>query len=288
MRVRAFTVLSGGAILVVFLLRGCASPTAGGAGGGGGAGGNGGGQSSADETTVEVSLSPAARTFVVEGGEPVQHTDTASVELPGRRIRGGTISIPPSGITFTPTVEGKGVTTLQSATVILVTVWIAPLDQLDQSCGVGEPYGPFSITLDEGGTPIDVQPPSAPLTQNTINLLDEFVLCIDVNAPGVSATIDIATLTLNLDTEVSSSDPGGSSCVTPGDCPDGFACHDGVCVDSRDDPDDRPEVFPNCATDTVNVDPGDIFCRSDADCLDGSRCCTSDEICGSNPCTCGH
>jgi hypothetical protein len=253
---------------------------------------NPGGQTDG-ELAVDVNLSASARTFAVSGGEPVQNTDTAFVDLGGETVTGGTISLDPSAITFTPTAPSKRAALLQAGAIqINVTVWIGALDLGTLTCTTGDEYGPFTVTLDVSGNPTSVQPPSVQLTQNTINLLPQFVVCIEVDVLDViDATIDIATLTLNLDTATPAGNvAGGGSCQSPGDCqPAGCCtCQNGVCVDSSDQGEIRYDEtnFPDCAAGNFQVDPGDIFCRNDADCPVDTQCCTGPEICRSNPCTC--
>lgn len=135
--------------------------------------------------------------FDVQAGEPTQNRGTGALGDNPFTIGRGTLTLDKDAITVTPapTGGGKGGVNLQAGGSLIVTAWIASVDQLDVVCTDGEQYGPFTVELDENYVPVSVDPSSVTLTQNTIDLINvgEFSLCIEVESP-IDGTVNIDTL----------------------------------------------------------------------------------------------
>jgi len=159
--------------------------------------GGGGGKSL--QVAVPFSLSGGLGDFEAEAGVPVESRGTGSFEVSDGEVRGGSLKIDPAVITVTPTGPGKEVVALQETSTLIITAWIAPIDEIDTVCGGGEQYGPYNVTLNEDNVPIAVDPPHIDLTDNTVDLLNggEFSLCIRVESP-IDATVRIESLSFDL------------------------------------------------------------------------------------------
>jgi hypothetical protein len=242
--------------LSILVLPACAPPAAPG-------GGNG------LTETATLALTDAS-SFEVADGVPVEHTQAASVALSGKTVTGGTIAVAPGDITVTPTGEPKSRPTAQGARVIEITVWIGTVDLGDGVCGGGVGYGPFRVTLDENDMPINVAPESVPLVQETIDLLDDFLLCIEVETSGINATINIAKLTLDLETQSQGAEPTCNlPCGFDDGGPEGRAAA-AICEISF--PSNFGSGFAGSTTDGRE-------CSSNAQCEDGDDC-TNNECVG--------
>ena len=143
-------------------------------------------------------------TFQVEAGVPTQNRGTGSLGDNPIDIGSGTMLLDPASITFTPADGGgsKGSINQQDGgEELVVTAWIAAVDEVDTVCETGEEYGPFTVTLDEDNQPTTVDPDSVTLTQTTIDLINggEFSLCIEVvSTLDGTVTIEVLDFTLGL------------------------------------------------------------------------------------------
>lgn len=151
------------------------------------------------QVAIPFNLSEGLGEFEVEAGGFDDNPGTGSFEVTGGEIRGGSLEIDPQVITVTPTGPGKEVVALQETSTLIITAWIAPIDEIDTVCGGGEQYGPYNVTLNEDNVPIAVDPPHIDLTDNTVDLLNggEFSLCIRVESP-IDATVRIESLSFDL------------------------------------------------------------------------------------------
>ena len=135
--------------------------------------------------------------FEVQAGVPTQNRGTGALGDNPFTIGSGTLALNADVITVTPTGTGggKGQVNLQAGGTLVVTAWIASVDQLDVVCTDGEQYGPFEVQLDVNYVPVSVDPSSVTLSQNTIDLINvgEFSLCIEVVSP-VDGTVTIDRL----------------------------------------------------------------------------------------------
>jgi hypothetical protein len=149
---------------------------------------------------VNFPLGPGLGDFELQADQPLTKSGTADFEAPVT-LRRGTLRINPDAIMFTPadTSNQKGRTTFQSTTTIVVTVWIAELEDLDNVFDVGDEYGPYTITFDENFVPVSVSPPTITLTPNTIALLNsgQFSIGFEVVSP-VDGTLVVGSLTFNV------------------------------------------------------------------------------------------
>ena len=157
----------------------------------------GGGKKSA-RVVVPFTLSEGLGEFEAQAGVPVENRGTGSFEVGGGTISRGTLAIDPSVITVTPAPE-KAIASPAETSTLIITAWIASIEESDTVCGGGEEYGPFNVTLDADNVPIAVDPASIDLTDNTIELISggEFSLCIRVESP-IDATIRIVSLDFDL------------------------------------------------------------------------------------------
>ncbi len=227
------------------------------------------------QAVVTITLGTEDKSFLVQDGASARHTLTVSPDLPDGTITGGSLSIDPAAISVKRTEAAKLLPAQQSISMIVISVWLAPPADLgDSTCEAGEEYGPFSVTLDQNDNVINIEPRSSPLTDATIGLLTEFVLCIEVQAPGINATIDIATLSLVLES------------TTASDCnkPCGFddAAPDGQRAAALCSIDLPSNAFAGSPTD------GDS-CSLDSECNDGNECTLNEcigavvKLCSSSP-----
>ena len=110
---------------------------------------------------------------------------------------GGTVGLGTDGIQLAGA-GGKASVALQGGTLV-VTVWVAPIEQLDPVCEVGEQYGPYSITLNEDNVPTAIDPSTIELTDATLDLLaaGEFSICLEVISP-IDGTVTIDRLEVEL------------------------------------------------------------------------------------------
>jgi hypothetical protein len=120
----------------------------------------------------------------------------------GRRVDvgSGSVTIDLDDVTVTPADGGggKGTVNLQGGT-LTVTAWIASVEELDTVCESGEEYGPFNVELEENNQPVSIDPPSFPLGENTLDLINggTFSLCIEVVSP-IDGTVTIDALSVSL------------------------------------------------------------------------------------------
>ena len=149
----------------------------------------------------DIPLSGGLAQFDVQAGEAAKSSGTGSFSLEGISLGHGSIELDPSAITLTPAggAGSKGAVNLQETSTLVITVWIAPIDEVETVCDAGEQYGPFDVTLDENYVPVSIDPSSITLSGGTLDLLNagEFSLCIEVVSP-IDGTVTIESLTLNL------------------------------------------------------------------------------------------
>ncbi len=139
-------------------------------------------------------------TFQVLAGEPVERPIRGSFSVENAVISSGSVALDPASITVTPAAgPTKGTAAMQVGEPLIVTVKIAPEDEIGTVCDSGETYGPFTVVLDENFFPVSIDPSTVTLTQNTVDLvnLGVFSLCLIVESP-VDGTVTIDTLTFNL------------------------------------------------------------------------------------------
>lgn len=150
------------------------------------------------QTSVDFNLGESLGEFEVTADEPKDNSGTSQFDTPVT-IGRGSLELKPSAITVTPSGAPKEVGTIQAESTLVVTVWIAPADEIDTVCGGGEEYGPFNVTLDDNNVPTAVEPSRVTFTQETIGLLNggEFSLCVRVVSP-IDGTVTIESLVFNL------------------------------------------------------------------------------------------
>lgn len=189
MQPRSHLLLTGLAITSLVALGGCAAGVP--AAGGGGV---------TPSFTAEFDLTGGLGTFEVQVGVPAENRGTGNFTIQGGTITSGWVELDPSVIVVTPAVgPNKADVAMQAAETLIVTVGIAPPDQIDTVCDTGEQYGPFTVVLDQNYVPVSISPSSVTLSQNTIDLINagQFAICLRVESP-VDGTVTIQNLTFNL------------------------------------------------------------------------------------------
>ncbi len=194
----------------------------------------------------------------VEAGVPFETSEVASVAFATAEVRGGRIGIDPRAVMVFRNVLGRSAHGTGDS--IVIHVRIVPVDA-SGSCedGAGDDYGPFTVFIDEFGMTSEVRPRSVPLEKSTIDVLDEFLLCIRIEAPGVNAQINLLNLTLELDVEAEGA--CNLPCGFDNGGPEGRAAAALCGVTSSA----AQSSFLGSATDGFD-------CRADEDCADEDPC----------------
>jgi hypothetical protein len=188
MLARSRVVAGGFAVVYLAVLSGCAGVVP--AGGGSGAA----------QITADFDLSGGLGTFETQAGVPAETRGTGNFDIGGAEASSGSVEVDPSIITVTPAAgPAKSNVAMQAGDPLIITVAIAPTDELDTVCDTGEQYGPFIVVLDENYVPVSIDPSSVTLTQNTLDLINvgEFSICLRVESP-VDGTVTIESLRFTL------------------------------------------------------------------------------------------
>ena len=82
---------------------------------------------------------------------------------------------------------------------LIVTAWIGPADEVGTVCDTGDQYGPYMVSLDDGGQGVSVTPSSITITENTRSLLNggSFSLCVEAISP-IDGTVFINSIIMNV------------------------------------------------------------------------------------------
>ncbi len=184
MRAGMRIVMSGVFLLTVGHIGGCITVDLGSFGGGGGG---------TPSASADFDLSGTMKTYQVVAGELKTASTTGTFDVSGPSLSGGSISIDPSAITLTPAADGAPkaaaafqdlppeIADLCNNEPLIITVWIAPADQLQAVFDSDQEYV-VNVTLNESclATQVDVTPDQ--LMQSTLDLIEggEFAIGIGV------------------------------------------------------------------------------------------------------------
>ncbi len=156
---------------------------------------------------IPVSLTGSLANIELIAGE--QSTTCGSVNFAtesGFTIGRGTFEIDANSLSFAsietiPAGDGSDEMPANQAVEnsITLTAFVAAAGLQDTATEVGDPYGPYTILLDDNFQPVSVSPSSITLTQDTIDLLNggSLSLCLQIEST-VSGSLAISSFTLNL------------------------------------------------------------------------------------------
>lgn len=197
-----------GIALLVWGAAGCnpATVPGGGSGDGGGSGGSGGSSTADGSSTRQIAfaLSEQTQTFRIQNGQPQANSEAFDFDVLGGPYDQISIDLEMTMALAEVVLDNpsaKTAATQQANSVAMVTFRIDDLNQQDSVCVTGEQYGPYQVTLDSTGDPIDVDQSPIVLSSSAVSRLNtgQFSICIEIDSP-LDGTATIESLVVDLRT----------------------------------------------------------------------------------------